>query len=268
MRLGCCGSLEQARQFKEVGFDFLEVNVQSVLRGDEPDEQWSAPSGVVLPIEAANCLVPGHHPIVGPQRDLKVLARYMQRVARRAKQLGIEVLVFGSGGARKRPEGVSPEGAFDHLVDFTRLAGEVCAEHGVTLVIEHLHRGETNTLNKLAESRALADRVALPNVKVLVDSYHYGLENETGSALVGLGDRVAHVHVAEPVERVQPGGHGAGDARCFDFVAFFKVLRQTGYAGRVSVECKWKGEIGDAGPAAVRLLRRAWDMAGKPGVGE
>lgn len=268
MRLGCCGSPDQAQAFKDAGFDFLEVNVQSVLRGDEPDEKWSpgglAPGALALPIEAANCLVPSHHPIVGPQRDLKVLSLYMARVAKRAKRLGIAVLVFGSGGARRRPDDVAPEVAASHLAEFTRLAGEACGQHGLTLVIEHLHRSETNTINKLDEARVLADQVNLPSVKVLVDSYHYGRENENDSAITALGSRVAHVHVAEPVDRVQPGGHGPAAPQSFDFVRFFRVLRRTGYAGRVSIECKWNGELGQAGPAAVRLLRQAWDAAGKP----
>src|SRR5688500_15748700 len=131
----------------------------------------------------------------------------MQRVAKRAKRLGIERLVFGSGGARKRPAGVDEETARVHLAEFTRMAGEVCAHHGVTLVIEHLNRGETNTLNTLAEARDLCEGVDHPGVQMLVDSYHYGLEKENDQAVLDLDGTLRHVHVAEVVGRVQPGAH-------------------------------------------------------------
>jgi len=267
MRLGCCGSIEQAELFKAVGFDFLEVNVQQVLRGDDDDATWSASAPdlgkLALPIEAANCLVPGSHPIVGPQRDLKVLSAYMHRVARRAKQLGLKILVFGSGGARKRPEGVDTKQADDHLAEFTRIAGDACAACDVTLVIEHLHRGETNTLNRLRETRELCDRVRHSHVAVLVDSYHYALEKERDDNLLILGDRLAHVHIAEPIDRIQPGAHGpAGESpKAFDFEHFFALLCKIGYRGRISIEAGWTGPIDQAGPPCVAMLRQAWDVA-------
>ncbi len=69
MRWGCCGTIEQAREIKDAGFDFLEVNVQHVLRGDVPDSIWTAtapdPAAMPLPIEAANCLVPATRGPIG-----------------------------------------------------------------------------------------------------------------------------------------------------------------------------------------------------------
>ncbi len=60
---------------------------------------------------------------------------------------------------------------------------------------------------------------------------------------------------------VQPGGHGTGDPRSFDFQRFFGVLRRTGYNGRVSVECGWRGDFKQVGPATVKWLREQWPTA-------
>jgi len=269
MRLGCCGKIEEAQQIKNAGFDFLEVNIQQVLKGDMPSDEWDKtapdPDKLPLPIEAANSLVPGNRPIVGPSRSMSGLQDYMQRVAKRAQRLGIERLVFGSGGARKRPEEVDPETALEQIVEFTRMAGEVCAHHNVILVIEHLNVKETNTLNKLAECRVVCDRVALPSVQMLVDTYHYALENEDDKAVLDLAGQLRHVHVAEPVGRVQPGAHGdpspGGDA--FDFEDFFCLLRKIGYDERISIEGRWTQPIAEAGRASVEVLRSAWERAGK-----
>lgn len=266
MRLGCCGGIEQAALVKEAGFDFLEVNVQAVLRGQEDDAAWSRtapdPAKLPLPIEAANCLVPGSLPIVGPARDMDALTRYMGNVARRARQLGLKILVFGSGGARRKPDGFSSAQAATQLVEFTRMAGELCGQQGVTVVIEHLHRGETNTLNRLSQVRGLCDEVNHPAVAMLVDSYHYGLENEADEDLLELGDRIAHVHVAEVVDRIQPGGHGDDVDKAFDFELFFSLLHKMGYDSRVSIEAGWKPSLQEAGAATAQLLREVWERAG------
>lgn len=269
MRLGCCASIDDAAKLKAAGFEFLEVGVQNVLKGQEDDATWSANAPKVealpLPIEAANGLVPASLPIVGPQRDLAALKQYMHRVCDRAGKIGIRRLVFGSGGARRRPDGVDDATAFDHIVDFCRIAGDAAAPRGVTIVIEHLNRGETNTINSLAQELELMDRVDHPAVMALVDSYHYGKESETDNALLALGHRLKHVHVAEVVNRCQPGGNGPFGTTpdAFDFETFFALLRKIGYRERVSFEGKWTKPVEEIGPATVELLKSAWQNAGR-----
>ncbi len=272
MRIGCCGDLKAAQAVKDAGFEFLEVGVQGVLKGQLSDAEWAQtapdPARFPLPVEAANGLVPGTLPIVGPHRDFAALTCYMANVARRAQRLGLQRLVFGSGAARRRPEGVDPAQALHEITEFTRMAGEACARHEVVLVIEHLHAQETNTLNKLSQTRALADAVNLPSVAVLVDSYHYVLEKETDAAILNLGPRLQHVHIAEPGGRVNPGAHGpfqpgAGAGKAFDFVSFFCLLRKTGYDQRISFEGSWARPIDQAGRSTVAYIRQAWDEAGR-----
>ncbi len=267
MKLGCCGSLDQAAEIKAAGFTFLEVNVQSVLKGETPGDVWDKtrpdPATFALPIPAANCLVPGSLPIVGPNRDMAKLQHYMEHVAKRAQLLGLKTLVFGSGGARKCPPDLGLGKAMDQIAEFTRMAGEVCSHHGVTIVVEHLNQGETNTINKLSQELELIQRVSHPNVRALVDSYHYGLEKETDLSLLALEGTLAHVHVAEPIDRIQPGGHGIGNSKSYDFIHFFRLLRRIGYDGLISFEGKWTQPIPQAGPPCIAYLQECWDKAGK-----
>lgn len=266
MKLGCCGGLESAQQMRDAGFDFIEVGVQAVLKGQTPSSEWDAtapdPAKLPLPIEAANGLLPGTLPVVGPARDLVALQDYMQRVAKRAQRLGIRRLVFGSGKARQRPAEVSPEEAMQHIIEFSAMAAQVCAHHDVILVVEHLNSGECNTVNRLDETRAICEAVNHPALQGLVDSYHYGLEKDTEQAVLDLGPMIRHVHVAEVDGRGQPG-HPAHADQAFDFAEFFCLLRKTGYNERISIEARWSGPIAEKGPAVVELLRKAWDTAGK-----
>lgn len=269
MRIGCVASIDQAAIVKAAGFDFLEVIVQHVLRGEETDETWDKtapdPAKLPLPIEAANMLVPAKFPIVGPARDLSVLSTYMKRVASRAKRLGIQTLVFGSGGARKRPDDVPLTTTLEHLTQFTRMAGEICGEQGVMLVIEHLNRKEANTINSLEESLHICNLVNLPSVAVLADTYHFGLENETEAALLNCDGQLQHVHVAEVAGRVPPGAGewlpGGLTGAAFDFVEFFETLHKMGYDGRIAIECAWPEPIEKRGAHAAAFLRKAWTDA-------
>ena len=266
MRLGYCGEINDAAMVAEAGYDFLEVNIQKVLAGESDDATWAKtapdPAKLAVPIEAANCLLPGHLKVIGPERDLAALGRYMSRVAQRAARLGIHRLVFGSGGARRRPETVSEAQADEDLRQFAQLAADACGEHDVLLVIEHLNRGETNTLNTLHEARLLAEHVEHPALAVLVDSYHFGLEKETEAELLALGERVRHVHVAEPVGRIEPGGHGADTGKAFDFIEFFSTLRKLGYDERISIEASWSRPFAQTGADVRRYLQQAWNEAG------
>lgn len=267
MRLGCCGTLEQAAEIYAAGFEFLEVNVQAVLNGDMSSKDWEAQAPdfakFPLPIEAANCLVPVARPLIGPKRDMRGLQDYMQRIAKRAQIVGIKRLVFGSGGARRRPEGVTPEQATEQLIEFSAMCAEVCAHHEVMVVVEHLNRGECNTINTLEETRAICEAVGHHNLMSLVDSYHYGLEKENEQAVLDLGTTLHHVHVAEPDGRAEPGVPGS-PATAFDFDDFFCLLRKAGYDERVSVEATaWSGSIAEKGPGVVRMLRDAWTKAGR-----
>ncbi len=262
MRLGMVSPIDNAAAMREAGFDYLEVQIQKVLAGAVDEAQWRAPGDVALPMEAGAALLPGDLPVVGPGRDLDALRRYMQRTAERAGRLGIRVLVFGSGAARRRPDDVTPEQATRQIVEFCRLAGDLCGEHGVTLAVEHLRRSETNTINTLAQLRQVLEKVNHPHVAALVDSYHYGVEADNAAEdLLALAGRIAHVHLAEPSGRHEPG-QPADAEQAFDFDDFFSLLRKAGYDGRFSIEGRLTGRIEQVAPPCLSMLRQLWGAAG------
>ena len=95
---------------------------------------------------------------------------------------------------------------------------------------------------------------------MLVDSYHYGIEKETDRALLELGDRLEHVHIAELHDRNEPGKHD-GSPQAFDFHHFFCLLKKIGYNDRISIEAKWSAPIAQVGAAAATFIRQTWDRA-------
>jgi sugar phosphate isomerase/epimerase len=177
---------------------------------------------------------------------------YVKKAFARLNRLGVKILCFGSGGARRVPEGFPKEEAFKQLVDFgKRIAPEARAQ-GITVVIEPLRRQETNIINTAGEGLALVQAVNDPNFELLIDFYHLASEKEDPAIILTARDHIRHLHMANPQGRVFPLTWEE-----FDYAPFFANLRQIGYAGRISVEASSK-DIPAEGPQAIALLRRAF----------
>ena len=240
MKFGCClpggpYDAERAERLLGMGFDYAEL-AAAPLAG-LTDGEFAALKREVqaggLPVETANCFLPGELSLFREdQRD--ALAAHVRAVLRRAAAFGIRVVVFGSGGARRIPDGVSRETGEAVIADFLALCDGVCAETGVTLAIEPLRREECNVLNTVGEAAALLRPLGLSHVRLLADAYHVFCEDEPLSVLEREKELLVHIHAAEPPRRVTPGADGGDYLR-----RFAAALRGAGYHGRVSIECGW-----------------------------
>jgi sugar phosphate isomerase/epimerase len=160
-------------------------------------------------------------------------------------------VVFGSSGARNVPAGFPRDLAWAQLRTLVHALGAIAEQHGITIAIEHLHRGESNILNTMAETWRLAQEVAHPRVGLLIDSYHVRMENEDPAILADVAPAIVHVHVAEGTDRVFPSG---GDPALADF---FGHLRAGGYGGRCSIEAFTRDFPADA----ARALRACRELS-------
>lgn len=240
MRYGCClpgGPCDAARaqRLLRMGFDYAEIAAAPL--GAMREEEFATLCREVraggLPVETANCFLPGELSLFAPQQA-QALRGHVTRVLHRAAELGIRVIVFGSGGARRIPEGVSREAGEEALCAFLAWCGALCRETDVTLAVEPLRRAETNLLNTVEETARLLRPLGLSRVRLLADAYHVFCEEEPLSHLAGAAELLAHVHVAEPPRRVTPGADGG------EYLArFTAALRGAGYGGRISIECGW-----------------------------
>ena len=70
--------------------------------------------------------------------------RHLRRRSR-ADLLGAPYIVFGSGTARKLPDGFDPVKGKEQFIDFCRKLGDRIQNLKVTIVLEPLNTGETNS---------------------------------------------------------------------------------------------------------------------------
>lgn len=259
MRFGICTSVEKSAAVKAAGWDYVEEGVQRLLAATVPDSEWRGADVVKsasLPTPAGNTLVPGSLKIVGPDADLSRLEAYMRIVLRRAEMVGMRTLVFGSGGARHVPDGFDRARAREQIVAFASMSARIAANHGVTLVVEPLNRGECNIINSVAEGMEYVRAVNHPNLQCLVDSYHFWLEDEPLENLRAAMPWIKHVHVADKVGRVAPGLSGQSD-----YKPFFRVLKQGGYNGLISFEGKAMDDFETTAPKVLDFLKKEWASA-------
>jgi D-psicose/D-tagatose/L-ribulose 3-epimerase len=256
MKFGICTLIENAPAMKAAGWDYVEESVQGFFQGLIPDSEWRGMEKAKqspLPVAACNLLVPGQLKITGPEADLGKLRDYMTRVTARAGKVGTKILVFGSAGARQIPEGFDLAKAREQIIAFAKMGAELAGKQGVTIVVEPLNSKESNVVNSVKEGMEYVEAVGHPNFKCLVDSYHFWLENEPLENLRKAMKSIAHVHLADTEGRVAPGLSGKSDYR-----PFFKVLREGGYNGMISVESA-PIDIAKDGASILAYIKEQWN---------
>ena len=262
IQLGCCTGLpvdaqSRARvlQIRDAGFDYVEYGCQDAVRLSAADRaealRFTREAGIAC--RAMNCFLPGSLPVVGPEADPGKVKEYLDAAFPAAGEFGAEVIVFGSGAARRTPPGFPPEIVWMQLVGFLRLAEHYGARYGIDIAIEPLCRAECNTLNTLMDAYRLAADAGRPHIRLLADFYHFQRNGEDLTDILSAGTLLRHCHIANKMDR----GFPRVEPRA-EHAAFFAMLRRAGFAGGVSIEggsASFAEDIRRAG----RLLRELRD---------
>lgn len=151
-------------------------------------------------------------------------------------------VVLGSGAARRLPDGMGRAAGRQAFARSVQVAREVAAEHGLEVILEPLHRGETDLVNSLTEAIAFLEEFGMGEMRVVADLFHIMLEQEPLEVVREHAGRVAHAHIADTDRR--PPGQGG-----WPLAGFLGALRGGGFAGHVSIECTWADVTAEAGPA-------------------
>ena len=258
-QIGVCVDPDRFEAAQAAGFDYVETNASKVaaLTDEEFQKLAAQVAQLKIPLAASMSFIPGAIKLTGPDVDPAKQLTYVTGVLSRLKQLGVKVVVLGSGGARRVPDGFSKEEAFAQLVDFGRRIAPVARDNGITIVVEPLRKQETNIINTAREGLALVKAVDRPEIRLLVDYYHLAEEGEDADIIAEAGPLLAHAHIANPKGRVFPL---SADESAYE--GFFSNLCKIGYKGRLSVEASTTDFAAQA-PQAIALLRNARACATK-----
>jgi D-psicose/D-tagatose/L-ribulose 3-epimerase len=255
VRVGYCTGLKNLEAARAAGFDYVELGATEIAALSDADFDAAAAKikelGIATPV--ANLFLPGTLKVTGPDINPEAQMAHVRKVFTRLAKLGTEIVVFGSGGARRVPDGFAKDEAFKQLVDFGRRAATEARLHGITIAIEPLRTQETNIINSAAEGLELVNAIGHPNFQLMIDFYHLASEHEDPAIVLRAKEHLRHLHVANPTGRVFPQKWEE-----FDYAPFFANLKAIGYDKRISMEGNTT-DLAAQGPVTIALLRKAFE---------
>jgi sugar phosphate isomerase/epimerase len=157
-------------------------------------------------------------------------AEYLIELTRCTRDLGGDLMVFGSPAQRNLPEGMSRDQGFEYAADTFRRIGSALADCGVRVCLEPLTPAETNFMTSADEGFELMERIGHPNFCLHLDVKAMSSEGTPVPDIIRKhAKHTGHFHANDPNKRGPGFGH-------MDFVPIFTALKQSGYKGWVSVE--------------------------------
>jgi sugar phosphate isomerase/epimerase len=235
------------------GYSFVEENVRNFLAPAEDETVFQAKLALLkeskLPVEACNSFLPGNLKCVGTAPLHDDILKFAETAFKRAETAGVKTIVFGSGGARAIPEGFSKDEAKNQFITLCKGIAPLAKKYNVVISLEPLNTKECNFINSVAEGGEIVEAVNHNNFRLLADFYHMLRENETPANITKYGHLLYHTHIAENVGRTAPGVNKE------DFTPYFKALKDSGYKGRMAIECSWKS-LGEQAAPALQEMRR------------
>jgi sugar phosphate isomerase/epimerase len=258
MKLGLYIDIKNGPVLPYDQFDFIEENVQTLLipEADEAafQERLAVVRSLKIPVAAANRLLPADLKPVGPAVDEARLQRWGESVFRRAEQAGVKTVVWGSGGARRVPDGFSKETAREQFLRAVSSYAPLAERHGVIIVIEPVCRVDSNFIMSLADGADIVNSVGHPNVRLLADNFHMDIEGEPPTEIERFASILEHIHVSEIKGRAIPG------TTDYDLRPYLRALKNAGYNGRLAIEPEWKDVNTDPAKALVALRQQMADV--------
>src|SRR5262249_37369897 len=157
-------------------------------------------------------------------------ADYIAELARCCRDLGGELMVFGSPAQRRIPAGATKAQAMEYAADTFQRAAPAIADANIKLCLEPLAPPDADFITTCAEGVELLDRIKHPNFILHLDVRAMSSESTPVTELIHRhAARTGHFHANDPNLR----GPGFGKV---DFVPIFRALRECRYKGWVSVE--------------------------------
>lgn len=135
---------------------------------------------------------------------------------------------------------IDKEGDWKRSVKNVRTVGKIAQECGVDYCLEVLNRFEGYLLNTCAECRQFVEEVDVPAVKIMLDTFHMNIEEDSMTeAILLAGDRLGHFHVGENNRRLPGKGN-------LPWYQIGSALRAIGYDKNVVMEpfVKSGGKVG------------------------
>jgi len=242
----------QYNAISEAGFDYIELSMATVMSADEKCFRNFMKKLSDSPIKceiACSLMQPGIR-VVDDEYNENKLIEYIEAVAKRASEIGIKTIVFGSPLSRSMTQ--PPYSLANTLLKLEislHIIMDYMDAHGITVVMEPLNRLETNVINTFSESADFCRRVGRKSLRSMIDFAHFKINYEPYDSIIANSALLAHIHISRPFQRKFPT-----DEREEDYSGFIKTLSEAGYDGTMSIEAV-SGDVKKDAKTSYKMLR-------------
>ncbi|MEO5977758.1 MAG: sugar phosphate isomerase/epimerase family protein [Chryseolinea sp.] len=260
--IGIASELKYDSTLHAEGYHWLVESIQNCISplkfSDAEFEKYLAIfAQMKMKIYAVNIFIPGEMKLVGPDVQEQKILDYARQVLARCKKAGIKMIVWGSGGARRVPEGFDHKKATQQFIEIAKKVSVLAKEYSITIALENLNSTETNFINRVEEALAVVQAVNHPNFRLCVDVYHMLKEAEPPAIIGKTKKYLVHCDLAERDNRTPPGV--VGD----DFRPYLQALYKVGYDKVIVLECRWENIAAQAVPARANLYKQLEEVYNK-----
>jgi D-psicose/D-tagatose/L-ribulose 3-epimerase len=226
--------IQFVKRAQKCGFDILEVNAPKVTRMNTSEREAlkSAAADAGLALTYSIGLTADMDLASEDAATRKKGVAFLQDVARAMKVMGGNVLagINYSSWPRKLFPGEEKNKLVDRSIEGVREAIKTAEDCEVIFCVEVVNRFEQFMMNTAAEGIAFAERVGSPNCKILLDTFHMNIEEDSlGGSIAEAGSWLGHFHLGEPNRR--PPGLGR-----MPWPEIFGALKKINYQGAVVME--------------------------------
>ena len=258
MKLGAClgwGDFSKYEYAKKCGLDFAETDFADITNASENEfnEFCENIKKLGLPVLAANHFLSGELKVVGENVDVNALTEFLEKGFCRAKKLGIQSVVFGSGKARSFDDDYTLEKANEDVIIFLKdIVSPIASKNNVNVVIEPLSFYETSMIYTVKDGVDFAEKTDFNHVYGLADLFHVYNNNDDIDGIGEFTGKIKHAHIAEVKTRVYPNKNAEKDVNEI-YGQFFNALKKAG-CETCSIEGHTSDFVNDL-PVAIEVLK-------------
>lgn len=219
-------------QFKEWGFDFVEIAVEDPSNIDAKYVRKALDDNELECRSVCAATGPGRD-LRGTRKEQVTSLEYVQTLIDIAPILGSQLVagpVYSSVGRAELIPEDKKEKQWKTVVKNLRILADYAGEHNVQLALEPLNRYETDFINTCEQVLHLIKDVGSDALMVHLDSFHMNLEEKDPALAIKMaGSKLALLH-ASGSDRGTPGG----DQINWDRI--FAALDHINYQGDIVIE--------------------------------
>lgn len=256
MIFGCCAGIDNYEETAAAGFSYIELPGWAVAAMSESEFERARDKilGGPIPCWGFNSYCRGRPAIVGPDFSEREAVDYARLLCRRGRELGIRSIGIGAPAARRLPEGYDRELADRQCERFLTLTCAAAAEQGISILFEAVHDRMCNYANFSRDAVGLVERLALPNLFMVLDFYHMRVMGEDVLDISAALPHIRHTHISTCGPELERDFPQAEELPYYADI--LRALRAGGYDGSMSVEADLR-LLPAHGAGSVEMLRRA-----------